>query len=244
MFTRKSTAGATELRRYTVRMKEWRCRFWVHRALLALAVAVLLGFGAVRDGPTFMLGLFAGGFACIYGEFRYSVPWFIERHRQGALGENWTAAKLKPLERAGYEVWHDVPTEWGNWDHVVAGPNGIFLIDTKAWSGTLSIDGDHLYVNRSSDGSDDYRRDVGRPARRQAIDLKRSIEEFSGCRSWVQAVVCLWGRFDEGLVRGDNVTFIHGTRLGEWLRSQPTSIRREQIEAASNFLRMRKIHRP
>ena len=69
-----------------------------------------------------------------------------EMFDKGADGE---AATAKALSRLGRDwvVLHDV--QWpgrrlANIDHVVVGPGGIFVIDTKNWAGRLSVDGDVL----------------------------------------------------------------------------------------------------
>jgi len=53
----------------------------------------------------------------------------------GWFGERMTAEKLRPLELQGYHVYHDVPAESGkrgfNLDHVVVGPTGVTLVETK-----------------------------------------------------------------------------------------------------------------
>ena len=65
---------------------------------------------------------------------------------KGADGE---AATAKALSRLGRDwvVLHDV--QWpgrrlANIDHVVVGPGGIFVVDTKNWAGRLSVEGDVL----------------------------------------------------------------------------------------------------
>jgi hypothetical protein len=60
----------------------------------------------------------------------------------GAAGEQATGAVLSQLESATWTVWHDV--RWpgrarANIDHVVVGPPGVFVIDSKNWSGQLSV---------------------------------------------------------------------------------------------------------
>ncbi len=43
---------------------------------------------------------------------------------------------------------HDLATPFGNVDHVVTGPTGVFLLDTKNWRGVISPDGKgELMVN-------------------------------------------------------------------------------------------------
>lgn len=59
----------------------------------------------------------------------------IRNYRLGYLGERTVAESLAPLLGQGYHIFHDVPVENGgrsfNLDHVVVGPTGLFLIETK-----------------------------------------------------------------------------------------------------------------
>ena len=55
--------------------------------------------------------------------------------RLGWFGERYTAERLEKLQQEGYLVFHDVPCDGAqgpfNLDHVVLGPNGIFVVETK-----------------------------------------------------------------------------------------------------------------
>src|SRR5438105_2717300 len=52
----------------------------------------------------------------------------------GDLGEQWTAAELRRLERAGWRILnHALLREGGDIDHIAIGPPGVFVIETK-WS--------------------------------------------------------------------------------------------------------------
>lgn len=69
-----------------------------------------------------------------------------EMFDKGADGEARTARALSRLGR-DWVVLHDV--QWpgrrlANIDHVVVGPGGIFVIDTKNWAGRLTVEGDVL----------------------------------------------------------------------------------------------------
>ena len=57
--------------------------------------------------------------------------------RRGAAGERRTARLLDPLERHGWAVLHDlaVPGSRANIDHLVIGPGGVFVIDSKQYRG-------------------------------------------------------------------------------------------------------------
>jgi hypothetical protein len=62
--------------------------------------------------------------------------------RRGAAGERRTARLLAPLERQGWAVLHDlaVPGSRANIDHLVIGPGGVFVIDSKQYRGRLQLD--------------------------------------------------------------------------------------------------------
>jgi hypothetical protein len=52
----------------------------------------------------------------------------------GIRGERVVADALERLRSAGYEVFHDVQGEGFNVDHVLVGPGGVFVVETKARS--------------------------------------------------------------------------------------------------------------
>jgi hypothetical protein len=66
--------------------------------------------------------------------------------QRGAAGERRTARLLDRLSRDGYVVFHDLAVPGntrGNVDHLVIGPSGVFVIDSKQWTG---------HVHQSADG--------------------------------------------------------------------------------------------
>ncbi|MEN8707227.1 MAG: nuclease-related domain-containing protein [Nocardioides marinisabuli] len=65
-----------------------------------------------------------------------------ELYERGADGEEATAQALDALPEDQWTVFHDV--RWpgrklANVDHVVVGPGGVFVIDTKNWSGRVEV---------------------------------------------------------------------------------------------------------
>jgi hypothetical protein len=77
---------------------------------------------------------------------RFRVSAVTAAWRCGAKGERRTARALRPLLRAGWSVLHDVaiPDSRANADHLLIGPPGVFLVDSKAW---------HGHITRGPDGS-------------------------------------------------------------------------------------------
>jgi hypothetical protein len=66
--------------------------------------------------------------------------------QRGAAGERRTARLLDRLTREGYVVFHDlaVPGSDANVDHLVIGPTGLFVIDSKQWTGSVHQGADGL----------------------------------------------------------------------------------------------------
>ncbi len=65
-----------------------------------------------------------------------------ELWERGAEGERHTAAVLDTLPKGEWTVFHDLRwpgRRFANVDHVVVGPPGVFVIDTKNWSGTVVV---------------------------------------------------------------------------------------------------------
>jgi hypothetical protein len=111
-------------------------------------LAAILGIGAAAGILSSLLapwlGLILGGLAATgagWGlRFRPSpdaVAW-----RRGAAGERHTARLLGPLERHGWAILHDLglPGSRANIDHLMIGPGGVFVIDSKQYRGRLQLD--------------------------------------------------------------------------------------------------------
>jgi hypothetical protein len=61
--------------------------------------------------------------------------------RKGAIGEATVEECLSHLPD-DFVVVNDVSKRFGNIDHVVIGPTGVFVLDTKNWVGTVKADDD------------------------------------------------------------------------------------------------------
>jgi hypothetical protein len=67
--------------------------------------------------------------------------------QRGAAGERHTARRLRRLHRDGYVVFHDLAVPGNtsaNVDHLVIGPTGVFVIDSKQWTGSVHQGADGL----------------------------------------------------------------------------------------------------
>ena len=110
------------------------------------------GLGPRVAGPAAAVA--AGGVGWL---LRFRVSADTAAWRRGARGERRTARALRPLLRVGWTVLHDVaiPDSRANADHVLIGPPGVFLVDTKAWHGhiTMAADGSAWHNGHPMDGA-------------------------------------------------------------------------------------------
>jgi hypothetical protein len=70
---------------------------------------------------------------------RFRVSQDARNWQRGARGERRTARQLDRLTRHGWVIFHDlaVPDSRANADHLLIGPAGVFLADSKNWRGHL-----------------------------------------------------------------------------------------------------------
>jgi hypothetical protein len=137
----------------------------------------------------------------------------------GAVGEEWTAEELAKLD-ASWHTFHDIPSKFGNWDHVVIGPPGVFVIDSKFFTQPAVVDQHGLRSGGIRAG--------GGASRGAAVEMKEVIERETGLAVWVQGVVAVWGQLPEGVVERDKVLYVPAARLVETLDSRPSKLTEAQ----------------
>lgn len=71
--------------------------------------------------------------------------------RLGFEGERYVAEELNQLMADGFRVFHDVPFDTYNIDHVLVGPTGVFVVETKTRRKPVSEQGGKKF-NVSFDG--------------------------------------------------------------------------------------------
>ncbi|WP_205471587.1 nuclease-related domain-containing protein [Nocardioides sp. SYSU D00038] len=147
-------------------------------------------------------------------------------YERGAEGEEWTATALSVLPPE-WVVLHDL--RWpgrarANLDHVAVGPGGVYVIDSKYWSGTLSTRGGVLRQNGRSRAS---------TVASCAAAGRAVAEVLPGLR--VQPVLCFTTA--EGLdARVDDVLVCTTWSVAQLLRSRPTVLGPEQVREVAATL--------
>ena len=188
----------------------------------ALTLAIAIPIWRYFPHGQFMAGVFVGGVCGMVQWIWGEPPEFIAKWKRGADGERRTERVLRKIERHGWHSVHDREGRYGNLDHVVVGPGGVFLLDSKNLSGTVTLGDSGLethYQGAPRDGFT-YTRLAGAVSGAAAY-LRERIAATTKLTYWVQAVVVVWGEFTEPDEQSGNVTYVSGEHLENWLLSQP-----------------------
>lgn len=70
----------------------------------------------------------------------------VERFFKGARGEEKVSGILENLP-GSYHVFNDFVAGRVHVDHVVAGPAGVFAVETKYWRGRVTVEDDHVLID-------------------------------------------------------------------------------------------------
>ena len=142
----------------------------------------------------------------------------VESFFRGARGEERVAGVLASLPDA-YHVFNDFEAGGDRVDHVVAGPAGIFSVETKCWKGRVEIVEGHVLVNGVLPS-----RDPLMQTQREADKVRAAIGKV-GYDVTVVPVVCFASdTFAAGSAQCGPVKILNGSLIGEWFASQPESI--------------------
>jgi Nuclease-related domain len=227
--------GSAHARWRRLRAAEWAA--WTRT--LPWRVAAILGIGvggAVVGrllGPRLglvvgMLAAIAVGWGLRFRPSRDAVAW-----RRGAAGERRTARLLAPLERHGWAVLHDlaVPGSWANLDHVVIGPGGVFVIDSKQYRGRLQLDpSGRLWHGRHP---------LAPTLQAVSFEADRAAQVLSDPGVAVVPIVAVHGaHVPWGKVSVEGVPVVAARRLSSMLRALPAVLGPERVASLADQARV------
>jgi hypothetical protein len=228
--------GSAQARWRRLRAAEWAA--WTRtvpwRVAAILAVATVGGLLGSLLAPR--LGLVLGGLAAMAAgwglRFRPSpdaVAW-----QRGATGERRTARLLSQLERQGWAVLHDlaVPGSRANIDHLVIGPGGVFVIDSKQYRGRLQLDPTgRLWHGRYS---------LGSALRAVSFEADQAAQVLPDPGVVVRPIMAIHGaQVPWGKVVMDGIPVVPAKRLPSMLRALPTVLEPERVAELADEARVR-----
>ena len=154
--------------------------------------------------------------------------------RRGAAGERRTARLLAPLERHGWAVLHDlaIPGTPANIDHLVIGPGGVLVIDSKQYRGRLWLDPDGLLWHG--------RHLLVSTLRKARWEADQADEVLGVADVQVAAIVAVHGAsIPWGRLQADGVTIVPARRLPDLLQALPPILGPERVAWLADRARLR-----
>jgi Nuclease-related domain len=205
---------------------------WRVAATLGIAVAGGILGRLLAPRPGLVVGVLAAIAAGWELRFRPSpdaLAW-----RRGATGEQRTARLLSPLERQGWVVLHDlaVPGSRANLDHLVIGPGGVFVVDSKQYRGRLQLDpSGRLWHGRYP---------LTAVLRAVSFEADRAAQVLPDPGVVVLPVVAVHGaQVPWGKVVTQGVPVVSARRLPSMLRTLPAVLGPERVAALAHQARIR-----
>jgi hypothetical protein len=216
--------GTYAERRYREGLKTWRRA--IHKTLLILLAPIFVGsliWGiSEHNKSAYLAGFLTGMSGAFVVMFREYAPSYVENWGLGYHGEHRTKAVLQKL---GWPFVEDIDNGHGNYDHVAVGPSGLFLIESKNYRGTVTIEDDGPRLRRRHDPNENKSlRGDGAQAVRLSIELRDVIEARVGRAQYVNALVIYWNPFPAKRFVQPNVTYLHGSELQSYLEGLPSVV--------------------
>jgi hypothetical protein len=174
-----------------------------------------------------------------FGAFRL---WQLrKRFRQiklGRDGERAVGQFLEGLRVSGARIFHDVPADGFNLDHVVIVMQGVFVVETKTWSkprpdARVTFDGELILV----DGQQPDRDPIAQ-VHAEVDWLKRTLEESTGKRLPVRGVVVFPGWYVEPMDREQkkDVWVLEPKALPAFIEQEPKTLEISEVALAAYHL--------
>jgi hypothetical protein len=227
--------GSAQARWRQMRAAEWAA--WTRS--LPWRVAVTLGAAAVGvvlgSLLTPRLALVVGALAAVAAGWglRFQPSPDAVAWRRGAAGEQRTARLLAGLERHRWVVLHDLalPGSRANLDHLVIGPGGVFVVDSKQYRGRLQLDpSGRLWHSRYS---------LGPTLHAVDFEADRAAQILADPQVVVPIVAVHGAKVPWGKVVTNGVPVVAARRLPSMLRQLPAVLGPERVADLAARARVR-----
>lgn len=209
-------------------------------AFLVLALLLfLLGLGS-SFVPLFLIAVLL--LIVSFYFFENYQTWSI-----GAEGEEKVAEYLYLLNDSYYVI-HDVvlPGMIGNIDHIVLGPNGVFVIETKNHRGLITCNGDHWTQRKIGRRGTPYLGNIGSPSKqvkKKAVLLNRFIQSHFNVNLYVNGIVVFTNEEADLVLNNPTVIILRPDEICDSIRNYRSKLLKDinlkelkaLIEPYSNF---------
>lgn len=215
-------------------------------ALSAMVFAAFFSILIYRVLLTFQIGILEeAGFIFLLGPL---VAFYFYLRKYHICSGGWTGEKqvdklLTTKLNDGYYLLNDLYIRGGGGDidHIVLGPNGVFVLETKNWSGDISSNGDEWLRG----GKRNFSGSPSRQVKRNSARIKQIIDNNPNLRSmgiWVEGIVVLANNRATIHLSNPTVPILRLCQLSEYIMAFRSSRRysQEQLEAIGKEIVMQK----
>ena len=196
--------------------------FYLIMGVVFLALSVMQYLDA--KFPTWLgVVMFVCGVVLAFWKMR-KVRREIETWKLGENGERYVGqileAEMRPL---GYDVFHDIQIEQSgrkmNIDHVLVGPNGVYLVETKAWrkpeNGSPEIEYKKGVLYKTGQKVDDK---PVREALGLAKEASQLFHDITGRSYYVKPILVFAGWYHRvDMTHDSKILFLNEKRISSFL---------------------------
>jgi hypothetical protein len=194
---------------------------------MLLLVALLLGL-AFRVVSTWQVGFLEEAALVFCLAPLTCFAFYLHKYRiynGGWQGERKVESYLKKTLNDDYYLINDfyTPDGGGDIDHIVLAPNGIFVLETKNWSGKISCNLDEWQRT----GKPGYSASPSRQVKRNAARIQRLIGEvpvLRGLGVWVEGVVVFANRHAALHLNSPTVPVVKLPQLANYITSHRNAV--------------------
>lgn len=169
-------------------------------------------------------------FLIILGVSGFFLKNFIN-YSGGSEAEKLVSLRLQELDNR-YYLLNDVklPNIHGNIDHIVLGPNGIFVIETKNLEGEIRCDGDSWYQYKPEwKKAEEYEiRSPSKQVKGNALKLKQFIDSKkifnTKRRLWIEGIVVFTNKNTKLSLNAPTVPVLKIEELCSWIKHKQSDI--------------------
>ncbi len=207
------------------------------KAILCVALFFLILFAlGLRVLFTLNLSVFDGVGLLVSLAPLAAFYFYLRKYRiynAGWAGERRVARLLSSKLSDDYFLINDLYLHsGGDIDHIVLGPSGIFVLETKNWSGDITCNGDDW--QRAGKGN--FKGSPSRQVKRNAAKIKNIIDSSPTFRSqglWVEGIVVFTNSHATFHLNNPSVLVLKLPQLPSHITAHksPNSLSSQQIEA-------------
>jgi hypothetical protein len=204
--------------------------------LVLFPALMVFGLFTVHPKDFLMPVLFfmvSAGSSAFFGVRLFKLLRVRANYRLGFEGERFVGEELSRLIALGFEIYHDVPFDGFNIDHVLVGPRGVFVVETKTRRKPVDEDGKKEYRVQFDGkslqwpwGADSYGIEQ---AKNNAKTLANWLSSAVGENVWATPILTLPGWMVDRKAPTDGIYVLNPKEIYQICSAQPEKLKEPQI---------------